>query len=40
MGFNKVHWIVDEVWELEIKIAFCFKNTDKDVLITEEDGKH
>ena len=36
-GHNNVDWFVDEVIKLEIKMAFYFKNTMKDIIMTEED---
>ena len=37
LGYNNVDWFVDEVLKLEIKMAFYFKNTKKDINMTEED---
>ena len=34
---NNVDWFVDEVKKLEIKIAFYFKKTKKDIIMTEKD---
>ena len=39
LGYNNVEWFVDEVIKLENKKAFCFKNTKKDITMTEEDEK-
>ena len=37
LGYNNVDWFVDEVIKLENKIAFYFKNTNKDIVMTDED---
>ena len=37
LGHNNVDWFVDEVKKLEKKMAFYFKNTKKDIIMTEED---
>ena len=37
LGFENVDWFVNEVIKLENKMAFCFKKTDKDIIMTEED---
>ena len=37
LGYNNVDWFVDEVIKLENKMAFYFKNTNKDIFMTEED---
>ena len=37
LGYNNVDWFVDEVITLENKMAFYFKNTKKDIVMTEED---
>ena len=37
LGYNKVEWFVDEVIKQENKMAFYFKNTKKDIIMTEED---
>ena len=39
LGCNNVDWFVDEVIKLEIKMAFYFKNTKKDIIMTEENEK-
>ena len=39
VGYNIVDWFVDEVIMLEIKTTFCFKNNNKDNMMTEEDGE-
>ena len=39
LGYNNVDWFVDEVIKLENKMAFYFKNTKKDIIMTEEDEK-
>ena len=36
-GYNNFDWFVDEVTKLENKMAFYFKNTKKDINITQED---
>ena len=37
LGYNNVDWFVNEVINLEIKMAFYFKNTNKDIIMTEEN---
>ena len=37
LGSNNVDWFVDEVIRLENKMAFYFKNTKKDIIMTEEN---
>ena len=37
LGYDNVDWFVDEVIKLENKMAFYFKNTKKDIIMTEED---
>ena len=37
LGFDNVNWFVDEVIKLENKMAFYFKNTMKDIIMTQED---
>ena len=37
LGYNNVDWFVNEVIKLENKMAFYFKNTEKDNLIIKED---
>ena len=37
LGYNNVDWFVDEVIKLENKMTFYFKNTKKDIIMTEED---
>ena len=39
LGYNNVDWFVDEVKKLENKMVFCFKNTRKDIIMTEKDKK-
>ena len=39
LGYENVGWFVDEVNELENKMAFFFKNTKKDIIMTEKDEK-
>ena len=36
LGFDIVDWYVNEVIKLENKMAFYFKNTKKDVIMTKE----
>ena len=36
LGYDNVVWFVDEVIRLENKIAFYFKNTNKDIIMTQE----
>ena len=37
LGYNNVDWFVDEVIKLENEMAFYFKNTKKDIIITQKD---
>ena len=37
LGYNIVDWFVDEVIKLENKMAFYFKDTNKDIIMTQED---
>ena len=37
IGYNNVDWFVDEVIKLENKMAFYFKNTNKDIAMTDND---
>ena len=40
LAYNNVDWFVDEVIKLENKTAFYFKNTKKDIIMTEEDEEN
>ena len=40
LGYDNVEWFVDEVIKLENKMAFVFKITSKDNIMTEKDEKH
>ena len=37
LGHENVDWFVDEIVKLETKMNFWFKNTKKDIIMTEED---
>ena len=37
LGYDNVDWFVDEFIKLEDKMAFHFKKTKKDIIMTEED---
>ena len=37
MGYNNVDWFVKEVKKFENKIAFYFKNTKEDIIMTKEN---
>ena len=37
LGYNNVDWFVNEVIKLENKMAFYFKNTKKDIIMTEKN---
>ena len=37
LGYDNVDWFVDEVIKLENKMAFYFKKTKKDIIMTEKD---
>ena len=36
LGYNNIDWFVDEDIKLEKKMAFYLKNTEKDIVMTEE----
>ena len=40
LGYDNVDWFVKEVIKLENKMAFYFKNTEKDIIMTQEDEKY
>ena len=37
LGYDNVDWLVKEVIKLENKMAFYFKETKKDIIMTQED---
>ena len=37
LGYDNVDWFVDEVIKLENKMAFYFKNTKKNIIMTDDD---
>ena len=37
LGHNNVDWFLNVVTKLENKMAFCLKNTKKDIIMTEKD---
>ena len=37
LGYNNADWFVNEVIKFENKMAFYFKNTNKDIIMAEED---
>ena len=37
LGYDNVDWFVDEVIKLENKMTFYFKNTEKDIIMTDDD---
>ena len=37
LGYDNVDWFVNEIIKLENKMAFYFKNTNKDIIMTDED---
>ena len=37
LGYDNGNWFVNEIIKLETKMAFYFKNTNKDTIITDED---
>ena len=39
LKYNNKDWFVDEVIKLEKKMTFYFKNTNKDIIMTEDDEK-
>ena len=40
LDYDNVGWFVGEVIKLENKMAFYFKNTNRNIILTEEDEKH
>ena len=39
LGYNNIDWFVDEVIKLENKMAFYFKNTNKDIVMIDNDNE-
>ena len=39
LGYKNVNWFVDEIIKLENQTNFWFKNTKKDIIMTEEDNQ-
>ena len=37
LGYENAVWFVNELLKLEIQMNFCFKNTKKDIIMTQED---
>ena len=37
LGYDNVYWFVKQIIKLENKMAFYFKNTKKDIIMTQED---
>ena len=37
LGYDNVDWFVNEIIKVENKMAFYFKNTKKDIVMTELD---
>ena len=37
LGYDNVNWFVNEVIKLENTMAFYFKNTKKDIIMTQEE---
>ena len=40
LGYDNVDWFVDEVVNLEKKMVFYFRNTNKDIIRTQEYEEH
>ena len=40
LAYDNVDWFVNEVIKLENKMAFYFKNSKKDIIMTEEDEEN
>ena len=40
LDYDNVDWFVDEVINLEFKVVYHFKNTNKDITMTQEDEKN
>ena len=39
LGYDNVDWFVDEIIKLENKMTFYFKNTNKDIVMTDNDNE-
>ena len=39
-GYDNVDWFVDEISRSENKMASCFKNFNKDIVMTRENEEH
>ena len=39
LGYDNVDWFVDEIIKLENKMTFYFKNTNKDIIMIQEDAE-
>ena len=37
LGYENINWFVDEIVKLESKMTFWFKNTNEDIIMTEEN---
>ena len=37
LGYNNIDWFVNQIKKIEIKMNFYFKNTKKDIIMTQED---
>ena len=37
LGYNNSDWYEDELIKLETKMLFCFKNTNRDKIMTQKD---
>ena len=35
--YDNLDWFVDKVLQLEIKMGFCFKITNKEAIVTDDD---
>ena len=37
LHYDNINWFMNEVFKLENKMVFYFKNTDKEIITTDED---
>ena len=37
LHYDNIYWFMNEVFKLENKMVFYFKNTDKEIITTDED---
>ena len=39
LGYSNADWFVNEVKKLEYEMTFYFKNTEKDIIMTQKDNE-